>query len=200
MPSDKTQLKYFHGSPISGSSYLPTCSAFLSAFPFSAMTSQIQSGVQHPRPGVLKAELVWRFWENPIPLLCMVYQDVLIDIVPQLGISTVFGQIHLSITPHIHEFSRAHLGFKKNVFKNWWLRLQNWFWFPPSIPIFFRRFCPYRPKRLTQPPHLVICCRNLMKSPHVWIKPLPSPTGLWSSSLRLGVPHLALSAQSASSR
>lgn len=59
-------------------------------------------------------------------------QDVLINIVPQLGISAVFGQIQLSITPHMHEFSRAHLGW--NVFKNWWLRLQ--IWFPPSIPCF----------------------------------------------------------------
>jgi len=78
--------------------------------------SQIQSGwrsASKARIAERRAELVWRFWEDPIPLLCIVYQDVLIDIVPQLGISTVFGQIHLSITPHIHEFSRAHLGFKK---------------------------------------------------------------------------------------
>lgn len=62
-----------------------------------------------------RAELLWRFWEKPSPLLCMVYQDVLIHIVPQLGISTVFGQIHLSITPHIHEFSRGTFGLKKKT-------------------------------------------------------------------------------------
>lgn len=188
--------KYFQGSPLSGiitfeekigSSCLPTCSAFLSAFPFSAMTSpQIQSGwCQHPRPRLLKARVGLEVLGKPHSITLHGLRMFLLTLCHNLGYPRFLDKsncpsLHTCMNSLGHIWAETCSKTDDSDYKFGFLQVSHVLKVSTLPP---KAFDTTQTSGHLQEPHAIR---------------LPSPTGLWSSSLRLGEPHLALSAQPAS--